>query len=495
MIKKVLKSLYNIHIPTWLFFLLLAVLILRIPSFFEPYYYGDEMIYLTLGEGIRQGVTLYQSLHDNKPPLIYILAAVAGSLFWFKVILAGWMVTSIIIFWKFVEKLYPKREKLHIVSTTIFALLTTLPLFEGNIVNAELFLIGPTLLAFYLLLFKKKSIKNLASAGALFSVATLFKVPAIFDIGAIVAFWFIYTKYTKKELTTTIKNLFFVFLGFITPILFSFLYYFFKGALHDYVIAAFLQNLGYLSTWKDQATKQAPFLIKNSALLIRFGILLLGNLVLYLKRKSLPKEFVFISSWILFSSFAIALSERPYPHYFIQVLAPVSILFGLFFTDKTIVQVLSIIPLTIAFFVPFYYKFWYYPTSSYYLRFAKLATKQISKDDYLNSFNTNLTRNYEIADQVVSITSKNERIFVWADTSQLYALTRRLPAIKYTSDYHISEFSSKKEVVDRLYQNPPAAVIILPEASSFPELRLFLGNKYFLFTQTKGAEIWKRLSL
>ncbi len=73
----------KIHLPNWLLGILVLILVLRIPSFFEPYYYGDEMIYLTLGEGVRQGATLYKDLHDNKPPLIYIIAAVAGSLNWF----------------------------------------------------------------------------------------------------------------------------------------------------------------------------------------------------------------------------------------------------------------------------------------------------------------------------------------------------------------------------------------------------------------------------
>jgi MFS superfamily sulfate permease-like transporter len=74
------------NLPNWLLGILALIFILRIPSFFEPYYYGDEMVYLTLGQGVRQGLTLYKDIHDNKPPLLYLTAAVAGNLFWFKVI-------------------------------------------------------------------------------------------------------------------------------------------------------------------------------------------------------------------------------------------------------------------------------------------------------------------------------------------------------------------------------------------------------------------------
>src|SRR3990167_7243647 len=94
------KLISVIDTPLWLEFFFVFLLILRIPSFFEPYYYGDEMIYLALGEGIRQGIPLYLGLHDNKPPLLYITAAIAGNLFVFKVILAFWNLITVYGFWK-----------------------------------------------------------------------------------------------------------------------------------------------------------------------------------------------------------------------------------------------------------------------------------------------------------------------------------------------------------------------------------------------------------
>ena len=76
--------------PLWI--LILFAIILRIPSLFEPYWYGDEAIYLTLGEGIRHNLVLYRDIFDHKPPLIYLIAAAAGSLYWFKLILLVWSI-------------------------------------------------------------------------------------------------------------------------------------------------------------------------------------------------------------------------------------------------------------------------------------------------------------------------------------------------------------------------------------------------------------------
>src|SRR3990167_10237118 len=109
----------KIHLPPWLLLVLALVFLFRIPSFFEPYTYGDEMIYLTLGNAIRRGLVLYRDIHDNKPPLLYLIAAVAGNVFWFRAILAAWSLTTIGLFWKLVNFLFGKNQFL-IKVTTIF---------------------------------------------------------------------------------------------------------------------------------------------------------------------------------------------------------------------------------------------------------------------------------------------------------------------------------------------------------------------------------------
>ena len=68
-----------------------VVVFLRVPSLFEPYWYGDEGIYLTIGRAMRSGMELYREVHDNKPPLLYVVAAIAsGREFWFIDFLDIW---------------------------------------------------------------------------------------------------------------------------------------------------------------------------------------------------------------------------------------------------------------------------------------------------------------------------------------------------------------------------------------------------------------------
>ncbi len=488
------KFLEKIHTPNWLCILLAIVLILRIPSFFEPYSYGDEMIYLTLGEGVRQGIPLYKDIHDNKPPLLYLTAALGGNLFWFKAILAFWNLATIILFWKLVTNLFPNKDRLQKIATVIFALASTLPLLEGNIANAEMFMIGPIVAAFLILVSKNLNFKNIFLAGTLFSIAALFKIPAALDVPVIVVFWLIQSEFKKEKLISTAIKTLYLTLGFITPIALSFLWFWTQGALSQYLTAAFLQNVGYLSSFRPQDI-QKPFLVRNAPLLIRGAIVFLGTAILYLKRQKLSTGFILVTLWLLFALFGVTLSERPYPHYLLQALGPISILFAILFTFERFEQVLALIPLTLAFAVPVIYKFYYYPTASYYLRFISFATGKIDRAEYFARFDGNVNRNYEISDFITKSTKKTDKIFVWGDAAPIYALTRRLPPIKYTVEYHINDYSSKAETASALTKNKPKMIVILPNTKVFMELSPLLSKSYILINKIDGAEIWHLRSL
>jgi hypothetical protein len=492
--KKLTKFVQKLHLPTWLCILLAVTLVLRIPSFFEPYSYGDEMIYLTLGQAIRQGKTLYLAVHDNKPPLLYIMAAIAGNLFWLKTILAFWMLATTVLFWKFVKAIFPKKDSLHKVATIAFAFLTTLPLLEGNIANAELFLIGPTIGAFYILWTKKLKSKNLFYAGILFSASTLFKVPAAFDVLAIVFFWLIVGGIKLKNIKEVAKRTAFIAAGFLLPLTLTFVWSFTKGGLQEYLVAAFLQNVGYLSSFRPEDIKD-PFLVRNAPLLIRFAIVVLGAFVLWFYRKKLSKQYIFLTIWLLFTLFAVTLSERPYPHYLIQSVPATSMMLGMLFTLNNLEQSLVIIPLALTFVPPVYYNFWHYKTLPYYQKFAKFAIGQTTRAEYIETFGGHIPISYEISDFIIQSTKRDDPVFVWGpNNSLIYALSRRLPPLKYVAQYHINDFSSKEEVITALERQNPKLIVILDEAPIFRELSDLLREKYVQVEIVDGAEIWSLIS-
>ncbi|MCX6724654.1 MAG: glycosyltransferase family 39 protein, partial [Candidatus Shapirobacteria bacterium] len=177
----------------WPWLLLVLVFLLRLPSLFEPFTYADEGIYLTLGQAIRRGLVLYRDIYDNKPPLIYLLGAFTGNFFNYRLIFLVWSLGTIFVFYQLTKLLFPKKRGVILLVTSIFAILISLPLFEGNIANAENFMMLPIIGSFYLIIkileqtkITKGNFLSWFSAGILFSLAILFKVPALFDFLAVV---------------------------------------------------------------------------------------------------------------------------------------------------------------------------------------------------------------------------------------------------------------------------------------------------------------------
>lgn len=492
-VKKTRNWLDKIHTPHWLTALLLLIFIFRIPSFFEPFSYGDEMIYLDLGEAVRRGWVLYRDIHDNKPPLLYLTAAVAGNVFWFRVILAGWMMATTVVFWKLTLKIFPKDKKSRQVATAFFATLTTLPLLEGQTSNAELFMIGPIIIAMYMLYdLKEVKTKTIIMAGLFFSIATHYKVPAAFDMGTVVFLWILQIKrFSKKQIVNIFKKGIYFTLGFLSLLLFFFAWYTIRGAFNQYLVAAFLQNFGYLSSWRPDSVVE-PFYIRNGPLIVRGIILLSGLMILYSFKNKLSKKYLFSCAWLLFALFGVTLSERPYPHYLIQIVPASSLLVAMFITDKTVEQSLTVIPLLLTIAVPVYYHFWHYPTYPYYKNFVQFTTNQKNKDEYMDYFGGNTRRNYSLAEYVISNSKREDGVFVWGDdASTIYALSRRLPPTKYVASYHINDFANPDDIINQFKSNPPSLILILPGSANFWQLDSFIQTNYIQMPDMQGTQVFR----
>lgn len=474
--------------PLWIALVFILVFLLRLPSLFEPYSYGDEAIYLTLGEAARKGLVFYRDIHDNKPPLLYLLAAISGNLFWFRFLLLVWNLATIYLFYKLAQVLFPRKENLTKAVTFIFAILSSAPLLEGNIANAEIFMILPTILGVFLFFKTKvKKAKNYFLIGILFSLSTLFKIPAAFDFAALFLFFVFFSSKEKFHWKNLAIDCSFLILGFILPILLTFIYYFFEGGLKQYLTAAFFQNIPYLSSWQQgSGSSGLNFGVVNRGILLLFVIA-----ILWLFRKKWGEAISFIMIWFLFALFGATLSGRPYPHYLVQILAPVSLLIITFLVAKTHLKIIILAFLGLIWGTVIYFNFWSYPNLSYYQNFLAFSLRQKSQEEYLRHFGGKVIRNYRLAQFLQTTTKPNEKIFIWGDSPVIYALARRLPVGRYTAAYHIIDFNGYGEVMDALNKNKPRIIIDLGEKDHpFPQLEAFLAENYFLIISIEEAKVY-----
>ena len=469
-------------IPKLVIVLGFLILILRLPSLFEPCWYGDEGIYLTLGQGVRQGQMLYRDIHDNKPPLLYLLAAVAGNVFWFRFILLLWMLVTTYLFFKLVEEIFPKKTRTQSLLTITFVVLTSIPTFEGNIANAEIFFIGLIIAGFWAFLKKKHF-----WAGFLLGLSFLFKSPPLFDFGALLIFSLLLKNSFKKVILPMVR-------GFLLPLLITMIYYSSQGVLPHYIKSAFLLNLPYLSSWGNS---QGSILANG---LFQRGLMLLAFLALvFWQRKKLLRQptALLASLWLSFALFGALLPGRPYPHYLIQIFAPLLVLLGAmivnfssFIKDKILFAlVLPIFLIPLGFWV---YNFYACPTLTYYQNFAQFVLGQKNQDKYYCWFDSRVTRNYQLARFIRDTVPENERIFIWGNEPCVYALSRHLPVGRYTVAYHIIDFDGYEETMRAMKKNRPLLVVLASFGHTFSDLNSFLEGNYLRVKVIDKMQIWYR---
>lgn len=509
--------------PHALILLLLVVTLLRIPSLFEPYWYGDEGIYLTLGAAMRKGITLYRDIHDNKPPLLYVVAAVAQTEFWFKFILLFWHLLTIVVFYKLAIFLFPKQSRAPVIASSAVALLTLLP--EGNVANGEIFMILPVITGMMLILRASKPViarspeslegrrgnlnviadrhghqGGLAMtfwSGVLFAAGFLFKVPAALDFAA--AFIFL-TLFQSQTIRGMFKNLFrkeiaLLFIGFALPIVLSIVYYATKGAFTPYVRSALLQNIGYLGSWS--AGKQSLMTtITHSGLVLRTVLLFLSTAVLWRARSRIPLSIPlqFSALWFLFALYGALLSERPYPHYLIQPAVPAALILTLLIYEKKRGAQVALLALGATGILSYYkFGFWNYPIVPYYQNFLTWTLKRETTEQYFSYFGNQVNRTYKVAKYLKLLTRPEDRIFIWGDEPSIYALSGRLPAGRYTAAYHVVDFNGYDETVSAIRnRKPPIVIIFSGESRPFPQLFSELSSRYIPTTIIDDATIYQR---
>lgn len=463
------------------FLIFLGVVLVRVPTFFEPYWYGDEAIYLTVGQAMNRGVELYKGIHDNKPPGIYWIAAIGGgSEFWFKLLTAGWNGVTVLAFWWLAGKIWKGNKRARRWTTVVFALVTNLPMWEGNIANAELFFLLPAIVAAGWL-WEAESAGKVGLAGLMLGVGALFKMPVVLEAAVWPVVWI-----ARRDKDWLVKSTW-LGLGMMLPVGLSLIYFQLKGAGEEYWAAAWKQNLPYLSSWRGDAGWGLQTL-KGRAVV--WGVAMAA---LAWRAGKWSKKAVVIAGWWITTLFAALLSGRPYPHYLLQMAAPVAMGAGAIIWGEKEVRKIGLWGAVLALIAVWGFGFWVYPTGAYYRNYWEWVVGIKSQNEYFAWFGGSVNRNYEIARVVRAGSGEKEKLFVWGDEPMIYALAKRLPAGRYTVAYHIKDFGAEEETIRMLGVEPPRYIVVVKAKEELPGLRDVLSGRYILEKKIEGVEIYRRI--
>lgn len=497
-----------------LIILLCLLIVLRIPNLFDPYWYGDEGIYLTIGVAMRQGARLYAEIIDHKTPIIYYLAMVPSQ-FWFRMLLMGWMLTATTFFYKITQKLQFSKIQTYL-ATFLFVVLTSIPRYEGHIPNGELFVIGFVMVGAWIVL-KSRTFQtfldhkphkqfdadptetlSIFAGGFFFGLAILTKVPALFDVVPFffaLLFMFVqtYHHYTRLQLIILVKRCMFLGLGVLTPILLSIGYYILRDSVWDYFNFGLLYNFRYAGSW--------GLPVENPVLL--FFLSLWGKAIIFLTAvsvfvfgyKKFSNRTMILVLWTLASLIGATLSSRPYPHYLLQVLPPAILLLVtlLDWKKQQITDLAMVIAtLIIVCVTPRLIGFNYYHTVSYYREFLAYTSGQVSQEEYFQQFNGLIRDNYDAARILKA--SSSDQIFIWGTNPMLYALSHKAPVGRFTVAFHIQEFPGAfDETYRAISNNPPQFIVVMKdERIEFQALKAFIYTQYLPFEEYEHMIIYKK---
>ncbi len=476
------------------------VVLLRLPSLFEPPWYGDESIYLTIGQGIRKELVLYKTITDypNKPPLIYFLAAIVGNVFWFRLVLLVWnFIHTLVIFW-LVKMVFPLKKWLWYLLTLIFVLLTSLPIFEGNVANGEIFMIMPITVGMFWLWSKKPKTarRKIFWAGVMFGIGFLWKIPVAMDIAAAGLIFFVTDKEISiKNLGQLIKDklIYFWLMGLVTPIVLALVIHTLQGVAPIDLVKIAVGSTKYVAgnTQTDWGQN-----LRLATLQSRLVLLTIITGWLWWGKKYLSREVIFGGVWFSFSLSGALISGRPYPHYLLQIVPPGIILLGIIIGTKKWVNKLvagGLIILGIGAFLRF--NFSTYPVMGYYENFGKFITKQIPVETYINHFDGRMARNYQVAMYLKSHTSELERVYVWGTEPDIYVLADRLPVGRLTTSFHVDDLQEYEKLGQELATAlPPYIVMMTNEPRQFSQLSRILEEQYVKIIQFNEAVIFRRVT-
>lgn len=440
--------------------------LLRWPSLFEPYWYGDEGVYQAVGILINNGAPLYSGAWENKPPLLLILYALLNSdQFLIRATSLIFGLLSIWFFYLTARRLFPKSKNAVMISTSVYTLLFGINLIEGNIANAENFMILPILISAYLFIsgeFVKRlwEARTYFFAGFILSFAFLTKVVAVFDFLAFSTFLFFdYEKNTKEIIR---KKLFPFVLGFIIPVLATIFYFLFNGSFKEFMDAFVLRNVSYVGHENEFFIPQGLLILKTFALALFLSFL-------YLRRKHISKNVLLIFVWFGFSLFNVYFSQRPYAHYLIVLLPSFCLMIAVVISEKK-EKVLALISLVLALILirqTFVLKF--EKVIPYYSNLIFFCMDKKNLNDYQAFFDRRTPRDYLLANYIKSNTNENERVFIWGNNAQVYKLANQVPIFRYTVAYHTISFPNGiSEMESAIETVRPKYVIIMPDVPSFP---------------------------
>lgn len=474
--------------------ILLLTFLVRIPSFFEPWWYADEGISGAVAQVINSGGLLYAEAFDNKPPATYLFFALSLKLFGPSLGVIHLLTSFFVLFSQI--GIFTLARKINVNAglgaAALLGVFLATPLLEGNSTNGEILMKAPIIWGFLLgwEVVNKESLRTrdrvlLVLAGFCFGLGMMFKFPGVLDFAAFLTILML----VRGALKLRMEKMLWATAGFAVPYSVGVVYFLSSGHLGAFLGSTFLGNVGYVSFGNYFLFPQGLLIVKA----IPVVLLLLIALMRRDKVSSHPMLWAGLI-WLFFATYGALLGGRAYNHYFIQTLPALSLsLVCLIWSQIKYRQVFLILSGVLLLILTIGFTRTAYLGPGYYLNFLSHLTGQVSEQKYRDNFDKNTDRDYKVAEYLRGNSTQADRVLNWSNSAQIYVLSERLPASRYVAAYLAVRIArDEEEVVRGTAHFMPKFIVVAPSEPLPGGLVEILNRDYLEDIVISDATIYRR---
>lgn len=463
-----------------------VTVLLRLPTLLEPHHYADEGIFAAVAQQLLHGETLYRTVWDDKPPLIYwlyaaVLATAGPSMPTLRLIAALWAAAGTAAVALLGSRWASPRVGL--AAGVLFALLVSTPFIEGTLALTELFAAAPVAWAYVLAgVPTPATARRALAAGVLLGVAVLFKQVAALDTLALGIALLLTGGPRRAALLLGGWLLLPATVGALLAV---------QGSLATGAHAVFGFYGGYLAA----GSGHTPL---TRLLGLVPGLIALSGAVIAARWGRLGPGHV-LALWLAFAVTGATLAGRWYGHYLVQAAAPVALTVALLSSTRreaASAHVLGPVLCAAALLVgATFNRFWLsYPMvrPGYYANLAAYLSGQRDRAAFAAYFDWRVATQEAFAPLIRADAERT--LFIWGEFPWLYALADAQNPTPYVTSYHTAYVAGAKEQVLRaLWARPPRFIVWEhDEWRRLPGLEQLLAERYEQVARVGSTELFRR---
>ncbi len=454
--------------------------LLRVPSFFEPHWYGDEGIFAAVAQRMLDGHLLYEGAWDHKPPLIFLLYAGVLATFG-ESIAALRALTTIAVAATQVSLFLLGRPILGtgraLLAVGLFGLAMAWPPLEGQLALTEVFMVALTAAGMLLAVRTLTRVERRPDAwrpwflvGLLFGLASAFKPVAFMDVAALLVFLTVRGG-RQPQLTGALLA------GVAAPWVVFVAFFAAAGALPAFYDA----NLGYQLSYIGSSERPVIWHVLS---LVALAVSVL--LVWEDRGRSLRGLFVI---WLGFAFTGAMTSGFAYHHYFIQAAPPAALcLASVAFRWRRPLRtaargagagaIAALLLVILNGSTTFLAEESSDYADAYYRGFVEsVQTRDIKP--FHDVFGGGWWGTKEIAAELDASEAAGQPALIWSNNAWVYPLTRAVPTSRFLVAFHVGGIPPREHEVSRATLAAPPPLIVLQYGHEPPsELADLITERY-----------------